>query len=100
MHLRVKVSYAGESDKEIQIQLIRTLASPQFMDTQEDERNGTNASSFLRGLDAYVRHFEVVVSRDSVAHIHEDFAQAALAMMERNMHAEVASSVDDALELL
>jgi len=51
-------------------------------------------------LDAYVRHFEVVVSRDSVAHIHEDFAQAALAMMERNMHAEVASSVDDALELL
>ena len=51
-------------------------------------------------LDAYIRHFDVVVARDCVAHIHEDLAEAALAMMERNMHAEVASSVDAALELL
>jgi nicotinamidase-related amidase len=50
--------------------------------------------------DAYVRHFRIVVARDAVAHIHEDFAQTALAMMERNMRAEVASSVDEALELL
>jgi hypothetical protein len=50
-----KLAPAAESDKEIQIQLIRTLASPQFMDTQEEDRNGTNASSFLRGLDAFVR---------------------------------------------
>jgi nicotinamidase-related amidase len=38
-------------------------------------------------LDAYVRHFEVTVPRDGVAHIHEDLAQAALEMMERNMGA-------------
>ena len=42
-------------------------------------------------LDAYVRHFEVVVPRDGVAHIHEHLATAALEMMERNMGAEVTS---------
>src|SRR5438045_3520124 len=40
-------------------------------------------------LDAYVRHYEVVIPRDAVAHIHPDLAQAALTMMERNMRAEV-----------
>ena len=40
-------------------------------------------------LDAYVRHYEVTVPRDCVAHIHEDLAQAALKMMERNMKARV-----------
>jgi nicotinamidase-related amidase len=40
-------------------------------------------------LDGYVRHFEVVVPRDAVAHIHHDLADAACEMMERNMHAEV-----------
>jgi nicotinamidase-related amidase len=42
-------------------------------------------------LDAYVRHFEVVVPRDGVAHIHEELADAALEMMRRNMGAEVTS---------
>jgi nicotinamidase-related amidase len=51
-------------------------------------------------LDGYVRHFSVVVSRDCVAHIDEGFAEAALRMMQRNMHADVASTVDEALELL
>lgn len=45
-------------------------------------------------LDAYVRHFEVVIPRDSVAHINSDLAEAALAMMERNMRAEVVASAD------
>jgi nicotinamidase-related amidase len=40
-------------------------------------------------LDAYVRHYQVVIPRDSVAHIHPDLADAALTMMERNMRAEV-----------
>jgi nicotinamidase-related amidase len=40
-------------------------------------------------LDAYVRHFEVVVPRDAVAHIHADLADAALRMMERNMRARI-----------
>jgi len=39
-------------------------------------------------LDAYVRHFEVVVPHDAVAHIHEDLAGAALRMMRINMRAE------------
>jgi nicotinamidase-related amidase len=42
-------------------------------------------------LDAYVRHFEVVVPRDAVAHIHEDLAEAALRMMSTNMRAETPS---------
>ena len=43
-------------------------------------------------LDAYVRHLDVSVPRDAVAHIHEDLAEAALKMMERNMRAEVVSA--------
>jgi nicotinamidase-related amidase len=38
-------------------------------------------------LDAYVRHFEVVVPRDGVAHIHADLAETALKMMRINMRA-------------
>jgi nicotinamidase-related amidase len=45
-------------------------------------------------LDAYVRHFEVVVPRDAVAHIHKDLADAALRMMERNMRAQTPLSED------
>jgi nicotinamidase-related amidase len=40
-------------------------------------------------LDGYVRHFEVVVVSDAVAHIDADLAQAALRMMESNMRAHV-----------
>jgi len=43
-------------------------------------------------LDAYVRHFRVVVARDAVAHIEPDLADAALAMMERNMRAELVDA--------
>ncbi|MEA2252861.1 MAG: hypothetical protein QOI62_2447 [Solirubrobacteraceae bacterium] len=44
-------------------------------------------------LDAYIRHFDVVVPRDAVAHIHEDLADAALRMMEINMGAEIIDAV-------
>ena len=40
-------------------------------------------------LDAYIRHHEVRVPRDAVACIHEDLADAALKMMERNMSADL-----------
>jgi len=43
-------------------------------------------------LDAYVRHFRVVIPRDAVAHIHDDLADAALRMMETNMRAEIVTS--------
>jgi nicotinamidase-related amidase len=43
-------------------------------------------------LDAYVRHFPVVVPRDGVAHIDADLGKAALRMMERNMRAEIVSA--------
>ncbi len=43
-------------------------------------------------LDAYVRHFEVVVAPDAVAHIHEDLARAALRMMEINMRAQLVDA--------
>ena len=42
-------------------------------------------------LDAYVRHYEVAVVRDAVAHIHSDLADAALEMMRRNMRAEIVT---------
>ena len=43
-------------------------------------------------LDAYIRHFEVGVPRDAVAHIHEDLAEAALRMMELNMETDVVAA--------
>jgi nicotinamidase-related amidase len=49
-------------------------------------------------LDAYVRHFQVVVPRTAVAHIRKDLAEAAFRMMEENMRAEVAGSVEAVLE--
>jgi nicotinamidase-related amidase len=45
-------------------------------------------------LDAYMRGYEIVVPTDAVAHIHEDLAKGALAMMERNMHAELVKAED------
>jgi nicotinamidase-related amidase len=47
-------------------------------------------------LDAYVRHFEVVVPPEAVAHIHPDLADAALKMMQINMRAHTPSC-DEAL---
>jgi len=45
-------------------------------------------------LDAYLRNFGVVVPRDAVGHIHEHLSDAALEMMERNLHAEVTTAAD------
>jgi nicotinamidase-related amidase len=43
-------------------------------------------------LDAHIRHLRVTVPADAVAHIHEDLAQAALRMMERNMGASIRNA--------
>jgi nicotinamidase-related amidase len=43
-------------------------------------------------LDAYIRHFEVAIPRDAVAHIHEHLADAAFEMMETNMDAEICDA--------
>lgn len=43
-------------------------------------------------LDAYVRHYQVSVPRDAVAHIHRELAAAALQMMETNMRAEIGDA--------
>jgi len=40
-------------------------------------------------LDAYIRHFQVVVPSDAVAHIAADLKRAALQMMQRNMQAQI-----------
>ncbi|WP_229670192.1 isochorismatase family protein [Microlunatus endophyticus] len=45
-------------------------------------------------LDAYVRHFDVAVPRDAVAHIHEDLSEAALTMMQRNMRAHIGTTAE------
>jgi nicotinamidase-related amidase len=41
-------------------------------------------------LDAYIRHLEVRVPPEAVAHIYPELADAALTMMERNMSADVS----------
>ena len=45
-------------------------------------------------LDAYVRHLQVVVATDAVAHIDPDLGAAALKMMEQNMSAEITTAAD------
>ncbi len=45
-------------------------------------------------LDAYVRHFPVVIATDAVAHIDADLGQSALKMMEQNMSAELTTAAD------
>lgn len=45
-------------------------------------------------LDAYIRHFEVIVPPDAVAHIHEDLAEAALRMMAVNMAADLTPAAE------
>ncbi len=43
-------------------------------------------------LDAYVRHYEIRIPRDAVAHIDAELGEAALRMMARNMRAEVVAA--------
>ncbi|ORA27014.1 cysteine hydrolase family protein [Mycobacterium aquaticum] len=43
-------------------------------------------------LDGYLRHFDVVIPSDAVAHIDEDLGTAALEMMRRNMNARITDS--------
>jgi nicotinamidase-related amidase len=45
-------------------------------------------------LDAYVRHFQVTVVRDGVAHIDAQLGGAALEMMRRNMRAQIVDAND------
>jgi nicotinamidase-related amidase len=45
-------------------------------------------------LDAYVRHFPVVIPTDAVAHLDAELGAAALIMMERNMSAELTLAGD------
>jgi nicotinamidase-related amidase len=45
-------------------------------------------------LDAYVRHFPLVIPTDAVAHIDAELGAAAIRMMESNMSAEVTSAAD------
>ena len=40
-------------------------------------------------LDAYIRHFDVIVPPDGVAHIDEELGKAALRMMKEKMRAEI-----------
>jgi nicotinamidase-related amidase len=49
-------------------------------------------------LDAYVRHFRVVVPTDAVAAIYDHLAEAALEMMRRNLSAELCGAAECDLE--
>ena len=49
----------------------------------------TEQCIFYSALDAYLRGYEVDIPRDAVAHIEPGFADAALGMAEKNLHAEL-----------
>ncbi|MEU0041361.1 isochorismatase family protein, partial [Streptomyces sp. NPDC006333] len=45
-------------------------------------------------LDAHIRHLQVTVPEDAVAHIQADLAHAALRMMHLNMDAHICPADD------
>jgi nicotinamidase-related amidase len=45
-------------------------------------------------LDAFIRHFDVVVPHDAVAHIDAELADAALRMMRSNMRAQTPAAAE------
>ena len=47
-------------------------------------------------LDGYIRGYEVSIPPDAVAHIDPELAEAALKMMERNLHADVTAAAEAA----
>jgi nicotinamidase-related amidase len=49
----------------------------------------TEQCIFYSALDGYLRGYEVDIPRDAVAHIVPEFAEAALGMAEKNLHAEI-----------
>jgi nicotinamidase-related amidase len=65
--------------------LLRRLEARQLILTGQV----TEQCILYTALDAYVRHFEVVVVPDAVAHIDPELSDAALTMMHKNMHAEI-----------
>ena len=66
------------------------------LDTQRVVLTGqvTEQCILYTALDAYVRHFSIVVPTDAVAHIDAELGDAALKMMQQNMRAEVVSAAD------
>jgi nicotinamidase-related amidase len=64
--------------------LLRQLATKRLIVTGQV----TEQCILYTALDAYVRHFPVIVPPDAVAHIDPDLGKAALRMMEENMRAE------------
>jgi nicotinamidase-related amidase len=45
-------------------------------------------------LDARIRDYDITIARDAVAHIHADLAEAALRMIELNLHGDVVDAAD------
>ena len=65
--------------------LLRTLEPTRLILTGQV----TEQCILYTALDAYIRHFQMVVPPDGVAHIDADLGKAALRMMEENMRAEI-----------
>ncbi len=65
--------------------LLRTLEPGRLILTGQV----TEQCILYTALDAYVRHFELTVPSDAVAHIDADLGKAALRMMQENMRAEI-----------
>jgi nicotinamidase-related amidase len=70
------------------------LLGQEQIDTIELVGQVTEQCILYSALDAYIRHIDVRVPRDAVAHIHEDLAEAALKMMELNMSVDVSPARD------
>lgn len=81
--VRHSVFYATALDYLLRRQGVRTL----ILTGQVTEQ-----CILYSALDGYLRHYNVVVPADAVAHIDPELGEAALAMMQRNMDAEIVES--------
>ncbi len=68
--------------------LLRRLATERLIITGQV----TEQCILYSALDAYVRHFSFIVPPDCVATIDPELGDAALTMMDKNMHAELVPS--------
>ena len=84
----------GDADEALTVRRIEVHHPIVARQTVKSRSRGTHGQVteqciLYSALDAYVRHFSFVVPPDCVANIDPELGDAALTMMNKNMHAEL-----------
>lgn len=83
-HILTKVRHSAFYSTSLDYLLVRLKAKRIVLTGQVTEQ-----CILYTALDGYIRHYDVIVPPDAVAHIDEELGAAALKLMERNMSAQL-----------